>query len=195
MTAPAQAPPFDHSVARLTPAQLPHAWRAGCPVSPAQLRRVRLTYWGFDGKAHSGSLDLHADAVQEIVQVFRKLYAVRFPIRRMRPVDAYGANDDRSMAADNTSAFNCRYVGGEEARKVWSKHAYGTAIDVNDFENPYVDQHGRVYPVAWFLTRRSPLAGVFSAPSSASVQAFTGQGFRWGGTWKPPDFQHFDVAR
>ncbi len=112
VTAPAQAPPFDHSVARLTPAQLPHSWRAGCPVAPAQLRRIRLTYWGFDGKAHSGALDVHADAVQEIVQVFRKLYGARFPIRRLRPVDAYGADDRRSMAADNTSAFNCRFVSG-----------------------------------------------------------------------------------
>ena len=95
------------------------------------------------------------------------------------------------MRADNTSAFNCRYVGGEEARKVWSKHAYGTAIDINTFENPYVDGRGRVYPHRWFLTHRSRLAGVFSSASSASVRAFTGHGFRWGGAWKPPDFQHF----
>ena len=66
VAAPAQAPPFEHWVARLAPAQLPHSWRAGCPVAPAQLRRIRLTYWGFDGKAHSGALDVHADSVQEI---------------------------------------------------------------------------------------------------------------------------------
>jgi len=76
--------------------------------------------------------------------VFRRIYRAKVPIRRMRPVDRYGGDDHRSMRADNTSAFNCRYVGGEESKKVWSGHAYGTAIDVNDFENPYVDRRGRV---------------------------------------------------
>jgi hypothetical protein len=99
------------------------------------------------------------------------------------------------MKADNTSGFNCRYVGGEESKKVWSNHAYGTAIDVNDFENPYLDEQGRVYPDTWFLARRSAHAGVFSSASSAAVQAFTTQGFRWGGAWSSPDFQHFDVGR
>ncbi|HEY8619364.1 MAG TPA: M15 family metallopeptidase [Dermatophilaceae bacterium] len=88
-----------------------------------------------------------------------------------------------------------RYVGGEESKKVWSNHAYGTAIDVNDFENPYVDEQGRVYPDTWFLTHRSGHAGVFSSASSAAVQAFTAGGFRWGGAWSPPDFQHFDGGR
>ena len=69
------------------------------------------------------------------MQVFRDLYAARFPIRRMVPVDAYGGSDFRSIEADNTSAFNCRYVDGTTR---WSNHAYGRAIDVNPIENPYV---------------------------------------------------------
>ena len=32
----------------------------------------------------------------------------RFPIRQMAPVDAFGGSDPASMAADNTSGFNCR---------------------------------------------------------------------------------------
>ena len=70
-----------------------------------------------------------------MVEVFRDLYAARFPIRRMVPVDAYGGSDFRSIEADNTSAFNCRFVEGTTR---WSNHAYGRAIDVNPIENPYV---------------------------------------------------------
>src|SRR6185312_17402488 len=88
-----QAPPFGHTVSRVTAAQLPHSWHAGCPVAPARLRRLRLTYWGFDGRAHTGALIVNADAVPDLTQVFRRLYAARFPIRRLRPIDAYGGND------------------------------------------------------------------------------------------------------
>ena len=192
VTAPAQAPPFDHSVARLTPAQLPHSWRVGCPVAPAQLRRIRLTYWGFDGKAHSGNLDVHADSVQEIVQVFRRLYVARFPIRRLRPVDAYGANDRRSMAADNTSGFNCRFVSGTRR---WSAHAYGRAIDVNPVENPYVSG-GRVQPPAGraYLDRTKARPGM-AVSGGVLVRAFAAAGWQWGGRWRgTPDYQHFSAS-
>ncbi len=89
-----QAPPFSHSVSRVTAAQLPYSWHRGCPVSPARLRRVRLTYWGFDGRAHTGALVANEDAVSDLVRVFSRLYAVRFPIRRLRPIDAYGGKDE-----------------------------------------------------------------------------------------------------
>jgi hypothetical protein len=190
--APPQAPPFDHSVARLTPAQLPHSWRAGCPVSPTQLRRVRLTYWGFDGKAHSGTLDIHAGAARSLVQVFRRLYAARFPIRGMRPVDAYGADDDRSMAADNTSAFNCRFVAGTRR---WSAHAYGKAIDINPVENPFV-AGGRVQPPAGraYLNRTKVRRGM-AVRGGILVRAFAAIGWQWGGRWSgTPDYQHFSAS-
>ena len=74
-----------------------------------------------------------------VLDVLRRLYAARFPIRRMVPVDAYGASDFRSIEADNTSAFNCRYVDGTTR---WSEHAYGRAIDLNPIENPYVTAAG-----------------------------------------------------
>jgi D-alanyl-D-alanine carboxypeptidase len=180
-----------------------YSWTPGCPVGRSSLRYLTVNFWGFDDRRSRGAIVVNAGIAARTVTAFTGLYEQRFRIRQMRVMDGGwghnpkgpGADDYAAMQADNTSAFNCRYVGGEESRKVWSNHAYGTAIDVNDFENPYVDRHGRVYPVAWFLTRRSPHAGVFSSPSSASVRAFTGQGFRWGGAWKPPDLQHFDLAR
>src|SRR2546421_9845785 len=95
----ATAPPFTHSVAPVSAAQLPHSWHAGCPVGPSSLRRVRLGYWGFDGLPHTGVLIVNRSAVGSVVVVFRLLYRARFPIRRMRPIDAYGGGGARRPAA------------------------------------------------------------------------------------------------
>jgi hypothetical protein len=177
-----------------------YSWTAGCPVGRSQLRWVRVNFWGFDGKRSRGSLVVNASIADEAAAAFTSLYEQHFRIRQMKPMDSGwghnpkgpGADDYAAMEADNTSAFNCRYVGGEEASKVYSKHAYGTAIDVNDFENPYVADDGTVYPDRYWLTRRGPAAGVFSSSGSAAVRAFTSQGLRWGGLWSNPDLQHFD---
>ena len=82
------------------------SWRRGCPVGLRDLRLLTLSHWDFDGRSRTGRLLVHRDVAPELVRVFRDLYAARFPIRRMVPVDAYGGSDFRSIEADNTSAFN-----------------------------------------------------------------------------------------
>ena len=192
LAGPTQPPPFEHSVARVTSANLPYSWRAGCPVGPAQLRRVRLLHWGFDRRVHRGTLDVHVSVVPGIVRVFRRLYAARFPIRRMRPVDAYGANDDRSMAADNTSAFNCRFVSGTRR---WSMHAYGRAIDVNPVENPYVSSAGVQPPAGRAFLNRARVRPGMAVAGGTLVHAFAAAGWAWGGRWaSTPDYQHFSTT-
>jgi len=184
-------PPFAHSVSRVTAAQLPYSWHAGCPVGPAQLRRVRLTYWGFDGRAHTGALIVDRRVVGDVVRVFRRLYAARFPIRRMRPIDAYRASDERSLEADNTAGFNCRYVIGPGPKR-WSTHAFGLAIDVNPVENPYIES-GRVHPRAGraYLDRSRVRPGM-AVSGGILVRAFAAAGWQWGGRWSSsPDYQHF----
>ena len=186
-----QAPPFGHTVSRVTAAQLPHSWRVGCPVSPAQLRRLRLTYWGFDGRAHTGTLVVNARAVSPLTRVFSRLYAARFPIRRMRPIDAYGGSDERSLDADNTAAFNCRYAVAS-GPKHWSVHAYGLAVDLNPVENPYLEA-GRVHPRAGraYLDRSRYRRGM-AVRGGLLVNAFASVGWPWGGRWTgSPDYQHF----
>ena len=130
--------PFSATVAPVTATQLRWSYRPGCPVAPAQLRRVRLRYWGFDDRSHTGALVVNEAVTGAVIAAFRRLYGERFPIRRMVPIDAYHGSDDRSMAADNTSAFNCRYAVAP-GPKQWSVHAYGEAIDVNPVENPYLE--------------------------------------------------------
>jgi hypothetical protein len=181
-------------------AMVGYAWTAGCPVGRKSLALVQVNYWGFDGIRHRGSLVVATAIAGRAATAFSALYDLKFRIRQMRPMDQSwghnprgpGADDYAAMDADNTSAFNCRYVGGEEASKVWSNHAYGRAIDVNDFENPYVAANGTVYPSRYFLHRRSG-PGVFSSSSSAAVRAFTRLGFFWGGRWSDPDFQHMEL--
>jgi hypothetical protein len=182
--------PFEARVRAVQWAELRQSYRAGCPVGPADLRSVRLTHWGFDGRPRSGTLIVHRAVAGDVVAIFRRLYAQRFPIRRMVPVSVYRGSDDASMAADNTSSFNCRFVGGTRR---WSMHAYGRAIDLNPRENPYVSGN-RVSPPAGraFLDRRRPRPGLIAA-GGAVVRAFASRGWEWGGGWSAPDYQHFST--
>jgi hypothetical protein len=188
------APPFAATVERVTPAQLPHSWRPGCPVPTTRLRRIRLTYWGFDAEPHRGAVVVNAAVTNDVVSVFRRLYRARFPVRRLRPIDAYGGNDERSLAADNTAAFNCRYAVASGPRR-WSVHAYGEAVDVDPVENPYL-LNGRVHPRAGrrYLDRSHVRPGM-AAPNGALVRAFAAVGWKWGGRWSgSPDYQHFSAT-
>ena len=187
----AALPPFHAQVAHVTAAELGRSWHPGCPVAPAALRRLSVSYVGFDGRAHSGELVVNASVTREVTVVFRRLYDARFPIRRMRPIARYGGSDDRSAAADNTSAFNCRAaVAAGPVR--WSAHAYGTAIDINDVENPYL-VGGRVIPPAGAAFRdRSLVRPGMAVRGGVLVRAFAAVGWLWGGRWAgTPDYQHF----
>ena len=165
------------------------SWRQGCPVALRDLRLLTLSHWGFDGQVRSGRLIVHRDVARELVQVFRDLYAARFPIRRMVPVDAYGGSDFRSIEADNTSAFNCRYVDGTSR---WSNHAYGRAIDVNPIENPYVSAGSTAHRASRSYVDRTKRRPGMAYEGGALVRAFDRIGWGWGGRWASvKDYQHF----
>jgi hypothetical protein len=185
-------PAYSATASSVTAADLGSSYHAGCPVGPGRLRRVQLSYWGFDAQPHTGTLVVDADAVNAIVGAFHRLYDERFPIRRMETVDQYGANDRASMAADNTSAFNCRFVAGTSR---WSAHAYGQAIDINTVENPYVPQGGDVSPPAGaaFMDRSNVRPGM-AFWGGELVDAFAAYGWQWGGRWSDPDYQHFSAT-
>jgi D-alanyl-D-alanine carboxypeptidase-like protein len=190
----AAPPPFVAHVERVTAQQLPYSWHAGCPVGPAQLRRVRLRYVGFDGVAHTGQLIVNERVVAAVITVFRKLYAARFPIRRMRPVDAYHGSDSRSAAADNTSSFNCRFAVSP-GPKHWSMHAYGEAIDIDTVENPYVLGSSVLPPAGRAFADRSRVRPGMVVEGGVLVRAFDAAGWGWGGRWSgsTKDYQHFSI--
>lgn len=190
---PTASAAFQVRVRALTTAQrnamTPSVWRKGCPVSLDQLRAVRATHHGYDGSDHTGTLIVNQDVASTMATVLRRLYAAGVPIRKMKPIEAYGGDDWKSIEDDNTSAFNCRAATGSSN---WSNHAYGRAIDINPIENPYVTSGGSVAHKASvkFVTRTAG-RGV-ATPGSPLVKVFTDLGWGWGGTWSgTKDYQHF----
>ncbi|HSV64295.1 MAG TPA: M15 family metallopeptidase [Mycobacteriales bacterium] len=179
-------PAYLPTIVPVTARRLGPSWHLGCPTSYDGLRLVRLWYAGFDGRPHEGELIVAEPVAAEVAAIFGELYAARFPIRQVRTVDAYGASDDASVAADNTSAFNCRLITGGTA---WSRHAYGRAIDLNPRENPYVTG-GTAFPPGSTTDRDPRRAGVVTP---AVVRMFARHGWQWGGYWTGPiDYQHFE---
>jgi hypothetical protein len=170
------------------------SWHRGCPVGLGQLRLLTLTHWGFDGEVHRGRLVVNRDAAAAMLGAMRVLFHLHYPIRQMRLVDSFGADDHRSMAADNTSAFNCRFVAGSGG--VWSEHAYGRALDLNPLENPYVTESGYVSPPAGApYADRSRRAKGLIHRGGPVVDAFAAAGWEWGGNWPwPRDYQHFSAT-
>ena len=151
----------------------------GCPVPLEDLRDLTLTYRGFDGLAHAGEIVAHADSAAVITQVFRTLVEVGYPIRSLRLVGDFGADDDASMAGGNTAAFTCRAVAGTTTR---SQPVYGCAINLNPVENPYVSSSGIYPPEGRPSANRSDLLGVLHAGDPA-VSAFATAGWPGGGAW------------
>ena len=175
-------PTFRTSARSVTAAELGASWRSGCPVAPADLREVAVTYVGYDGRAHEGRIVMHRNYVGVTQRVFARLYAERFPIQRMEPVSRYGGDDEASMRANNTSGFNCRP----------GRHDDGAAIDINPLVNPYVK--GAVVQPATagpYVDRTQSVVGMVK-PGDVVVRAFAAEGWAWGGDWRTlKDYQHF----
>lgn len=168
------------------------SWREGCPVDLDELVLLSLTHRDDAGRRTYGELVVAATVARPVLEVFAEVYDAGFPIARMERIDAYDGDDDASMAADNTSAFNCRPVAGTTR---WSEHAYGTAIDVNPVRNPYVrgdqvePEEGRA-----FTDRSDVRPGMASRPG-ALVEAFDRIGWGWGGDWQSSgDYMHFSQS-
>lgn len=194
--APSCAPTFDATIRRLSPAERvamqPAVWRPGCPVSLDALRAIDMPIVTPEGTAARGTLVVASRDAGAVTDAFRRLYRHRFPITSMRPIEAFGGDDGASMAADNTSAFNCRAITGGRR---WSEHAFGRAIDVNPLRNPYlrdtvVDPAGGR---AW-LDRGHLRPGMIVDPGPV-VGAFRHIHWRWGGHWRRPvDLQHVSAT-
>ncbi|MFI6053387.1 M15 family metallopeptidase [Streptomyces violascens] len=185
-------PELDASVSDVPTAKLGDSWHPGCPVPPSGLRLIRMNYWGFDGEVHEGELVAGEQAVAPLLYVFGRAFEAHFPIRQMRVMAEFDGDDVAAMAADNTSAFNCRSVTGDPTEV--SQHSYGDAVDINTLENPYVDVNNVVYPPAGavFLDRNRDDQGMIHQGDVIST-AMREMGWQWGGRWSPPDYQHFSA--
>ena len=168
------------------------SWRPRCPIARSDLRVVMVRYVDFTGEEREGPLIIHRLHARRIARVMDRLSAARFPIAQILPVDEYDADDDRSTAANNTSAFNCRAA---YATKNWSQHAFGAAVDINPLQNPYVRANATVLdPAAQSFMDRSQSAPGLIMQNDVVVKSFAAIGWGWGGDWRTiKDYQHFSA--
>ena len=153
-------------------------WHEGCPVGPADLRQLTLTYRDFASQRQTGHLIVNKAVAAETALLFRRLFEQGFLIEKMAPVETFGGNDDASMAANNTSAFNCRDTTGRPG--VFSNHSWGRAIDINPLTNPYV-KGDKVLPPAGAKYRDRTASFPGSLLSGGPVVTmFEKAGWTWG---------------
>lgn len=166
-------------------------WAPGCPVEASDLAWLRLTFWGFDDRRHTGELLVNHAAVAPLTAVFRRLYAARFPLEQMTITTKAEQTAPPTGDGNDTSAFNCRPVRGGTT---YSQHAYGLAVDVNPFQNPY-EKGGLVLPeLAGAYTDRAWRRPGMIEPDGVVVRAFAAAGWGWGGSWHSlKDLQHFSA--
>lgn len=167
-------------------------WRPGCPLTRTDLRRVEVNHYNFKGEIERGVLVVNRDVAPTVADIFTELFDKEFPIRRMRPVEAYGGDVNRSLADDNTSAYNCRRPDQINAPTLLSPHANGRAIDINPYENPWMDLRCD----CWVPTAktRARIAGPGVIVEGGLVwRLFRDEDWIWQNI-KVPDYMHFDTG-
>ncbi len=167
-------------------------WSPGCPVGLADLRYLTVSFRGFDDRAHTGELVVAASEADDVVSVFRALFAADFPIEEMRLPSTADVEAHPTGDGNDTAALVCRPTTGGTS---WSAHAYGLAIDLNPFQNPY-EKGDVVLPelASSYLDRSWQRPGMIR-PDSLVVREFARIGWSWGGAWSTlKDYQHFSAT-
>lgn len=167
---------------------------ADARVRRSDLRHVRVRYINYEGESCDGELICNRAIAADLLDIFRRLYEAHYPIASIRLIDDFGADDERSMRANNTSCFCYRAVSGSSNL---SRHAVGMAVDLNPLENPCVRRRGNrlvVQPAtAGKHVQRSPATAHQIHPGDLAYKLFTEHGFHWGGSWRSvKDYQHFE---
>ena len=170
------------------------SFKAECSTLRSDLRYLRVLHCNLEGETLAGELVCHKSIAGDLLDIFRKLYEAKYPIERMVLVDEYDADDEASMSANNTSAFNFRRVAGT---KTLSLHSRGMAIDINPRYNPYVRwRKGKrlVSPAnATAYADRTKDFPYQIKKGDLCYRLFKQHGFTWGGDWKnSKDYQHFE---
>ncbi len=171
------------------------SYKKDCDIPLEDLRLVKVLYYGFDGEVHEGEIIVNAKIASKVVKIFKELYEIQYPIEKIELVDEYDADDEKSMAANNSSCFNYRKIDG---KKTLSNHSQGIAIDINPLYNPYVRKgqgERDILPVEGKkYAERSLDCPYYIKKGDAINKIFKKYGFTWGGDWKnSKDYQHFEI--
>ena len=168
------------------------SWREGCPVAPEDLRYLTMSHYGFDGEFHTGEMIVNAAVAEDVVEVFAALHGARYPIEQMRVIRADEVDDHPTGDWNETTAFVCRPAVGSEN---WSQHAFGLAIDVNPFHNPYQRGDLVIPELASAYTDRGHVRPGMVFDGDVIVEAFADIGWTWGGDWRTlKDWMHFSLT-
>ena len=168
------------------------SWEPGCPVGLRDLRYLTVTFRGFDKTSHTGELIVHEEHARDVLGVFRRLYAARFPIEQMTLPTSAERDPTPSGDGNGTGAMVCRATTGGTS---YSAHAYGLALDLNPFQNPYESGDLVIPELASAYLDRSWLRPGLITPDGLVVGAFADIGWSWGGDWQSlKDYQHFTAT-
>lgn len=171
------------------------SFKEDCTIKRQELRYLQLGYVGFDGESHTGEMIVNEQIADKVLEIFKKLYEAGYQIEKIKLVDEYDADDERSMADNNSSAFNFRFISHTTTV---SKHGLGLAIDINPLYNPYikmVDGVENIEPAnaTEYVNRDADFDHKIDKDDLA-YKLFTEAGFTWGGSWKnSKDYQHFEI--
>lgn len=197
MTSVSALPPpaggrFAATAEAVTPAvreRMGESWSPACPVPLADLRYLTVSFRGFDGGAHTGEIVVHATVADDVVEVFRQLFATDFPIEEMRLPTTADLKAPPTGDGNNTASYVCRAARGQ---KTWSQHAYGKAVDINPFHNPLVKRDLVIPELAGAYADRSDARPGMHVRGGAAIRAFASVGWKWGGDWRSSkDYMHF----
>ena len=171
------------------------SFKDDCTVPREDLRYLHVLHKDKDGAVHEGEMIVNKHIADDVLDILRQLYENDYPIEKMRLIDEYDADDERSMEDNNSSSFNYRLIS--HTNRV-SKHGLGLAVDINTLYNPYtkvVDGKRIIEPVTGepYLDRDSSFNYKIEK-GDLCYKLFTERGFQWGGDWPDrKDYQHFDI--
>ncbi len=167
------------------------SWTAECPVEVDELAYLTVSHYGFDGRFHTGEIMVNATVAEDVLSVFRRLHSARFPIEQMRVIRLDEVDDPPTGDWNETTSFVCRPAVGSSG---WSQHAFGLAVDINPFHNPYQKADLVIPELASVYTDRADVRVGMILSDDLVTAAFADIGFAWGGNWNTlKDWMHFSL--
>lgn len=184
---------FVSSIEEIPPEVLARSsWTEECPVTLDELRYLTVSHFGFDGEFHTGEIIVNTAVAEDVVEVFARLHEARFPIEQMRVTTLEQVDDHPTGDFNETGSFVCRPAVGSSN---WSQHAYGLAVDVNPFHNPYLKGDLVIPELASVYTDREDVRPGMIVAGDVVTGAFADIGWEWGGNWNTlKDWMHFSTT-
>lgn len=172
--------------------------KEGAMIAIGDLRYLRVKHYDAEGKVKNGEIVVNKAIANDVLEIFKELFNMKYPIESVKLIDDFNADDETSMRHNNSSGFCYRVVKGS---KSLSKHSRGLAIDINTLYNPCFKldptgksayKKGTLQPAnaEKYVSRKTKYAYTLTADV---IALFKKHGFKWGGDWRTmKDYQHFE---